>query len=115
MEIKRRHVHSSQINNCLLPIRARNHRRNWRKRFQISIYNINTHNDRIRLVKHSNRLQHTWEYGERLRFLLFLLRQLLHMFRESVKEMINDIRRKDFDALIVRICLGFFVNLDVEA
>ena len=105
-------LHSTQAHDFLDACdRVVLHSGDWCERFKNSLSDIDTHDDRVLLVEYAERVENAREDG--LQFTLFL--QLGHVFREVVEEMVDNIGRKDFDPLLVRILLCFLVHFDIEA
>jgi len=109
-------LHSSEINNLfdtssgILLNGA-----DGRGQFKVSVDDIDTHNDRILLVEDSDGSENAGEDSQHLTLLLALLFKLLHMRRELVKQVVDNVRLEDLDADLIGVRFRLLVDLDVEA
>mmetsp|Transcript_14493 Transcript_14493/g.30168 ORF Transcript_14493/g.30168 Transcript_14493/m.30168 type:complete len:497 (+) Transcript_14493:237-1727(+) len=83
---------------------------------QLAAHNLTTHDDGILLAEDVLLidLQHDWEHCDFSCLCFLTFAELLHVFRELVLQVVDDVGGEDRDAICVRLLLGICVHLDIE-
>mmetsp|Transcript_89485 Transcript_89485/g.213841 ORF Transcript_89485/g.213841 Transcript_89485/m.213841 type:complete len:497 (-) Transcript_89485:943-2433(-) len=83
---------------------------------QLAAHNLTTHDDGILLAEDVLLvdLQHNWEHCYFSCFCFLTFAELLHVLRELVLQVVDDVGGENRDAICVRLLLGICVHLDIE-